>query len=278
MKKDLPEYFHEAMKSYLHGHYTNGIRFNIGPLMGLCSGLRKANELGLDYVVYRNGDDWMFNHEMCYNNFKFMQENNKKVAAYNWLTVGTMVEFALNEMILHVPTFMSTIEDAEHYFRLSSNKFLCELKMSRWIKRTLEDIDNEFYRLPNREQEPGIGYEKETLPEIFNIQGKVMPPDIWKWQENNTRFFNREWQLIGSHNNYQRYIYYHKIRKDIPYADELEKEEHFARWIYSVQNAKEWNLPIEKKPEPPLHTRKPKSLVFKMPKKKIPLRLVKRKG
>src|SRR4051812_7716599 len=95
MNKDVPDYFLHAMKQHPHAHYVDGISFSIGPLLGLVSGLHKAKELGLDYIVYRNGDDWLLNHEFCLSNFKMMFKEKKAIAAYNWLSFKSNSEFAL---------------------------------------------------------------------------------------------------------------------------------------------------------------------------------------
>lgn len=246
MKKDLPNYFMEEMKKYKHSHYCDGVRFEIGPLLGLTSGLRKAKEIGLDYVVYRNGDDWLFNHDFVLRTLMKVYEN-KDIAAYNWLSKDSMLEFALNEMYLRVNVFAPTVDDAENYFRLSKSTALCELKVSKWIKKVIGKNNDRFYRLPGRELDPGVGYEVETLPEVFRQYGMPMPDDLPKILESNQRFFNKEWQLIGSHDNYKRYRYYSKIRQDIGYHQELERQKHFSRWLESIGTAKKWNLTPEKR-------------------------------
>jgi hypothetical protein len=239
MNKDMPDYFLKEMAKYKHSLYVDGVGFHIGPLLALVSGLRKASELGLDYIHYSNGDDVLFNHDFVWNNIMVLDKENKDVAAYNWLTTDTMMEFALNELCMRVDKFIRTAAEAEQYFRKSSSKFLCEFKMSRWIKRTTD----RFYRLPNREISPGIGYELDTLPQIIAAMGIATTEQYWKDLENNNRWFNREWQMIGSHTNQQRYYYYCKIRNEIPYAAELEQQEHFARWLSVCRNGGEWNLP-----------------------------------
>lgn len=245
MKKDVPDYFLEEICKHEHAHYADGVTFRIGPLLGLISGLRRAKEVGLDYVVYRNGDDWLFNHQFCLDNFNVLA-SGKKIAAYNWLTADTTFEFALNEMYLDVNAFMETADEAEKYFRSSNYKFLCELKMARWVKRTLNHDFGQFYRLPGREQWPGIGYEVETLPEVLKAVKQEITEDFWAGWKDNQRFFNRQWQLIGSHDNNQRYDYYRKIRNDISYRFVLETTPQFSRWLSCVRERGTWNLPSER--------------------------------
>lgn len=246
MNKDSPDYFKEEISKYQHSHYYDGIKFGIGPLLGLISGLRKAHEIGLDYVVYRNGDDWLFNHEFVKTNFNIMS-NGMDVAAYNWLSVGTYSEFAMNELYINVSKFIPSIDAAESYFKNSTDKLLCESKIGKWIKQVLNRNYKTFYRLPDREMFPGIGYEVESIPLLFE-QMKTNLASNWKdMYVDNQRFFNRKWQMIGSHSNYERIKFYRDIRKDIPYVKELEKEIHFNRWLTTTLNGQNWNIVKERK-------------------------------
>lgn len=278
MNEKVPEYFLEEMAKYPLAHYKNGISFRLGPLLGLVSGLRKAEEAGVDYIVYRNGDDWLFNHDFCLLNFMHLETTGKHIAAYNWLTHDSTTEFAMNEMYMRVKQFASTSSDAERYFLNSNSRFLCELKMTRWIKRSIDFNFDGLYRLPGRENEIGVGYEVDSLTEVIKTREKVPSEEFWKSLEDNSRFFNRAWQLIGSHNNYERYNYYYKIRSDIRYANELEKLPHFARWLHCTRHGKEWNLPTIhkiKNTEPALWDQERKvHLIMNRHTKKMPLRLI----
>jgi hypothetical protein len=246
MKQDLPKYFLDEMSKYKHAHYCDGIKFKIGPLLGLVSGLRKANELGIEYVVYRNGDDWLFNHDFVKENFNIIHQG-KTVAAYNWLSHNTVTDFAMNELYLNVSKFMPSIDEAEEYFKKSSDKLLCESKIAKWIKCVLNRDYSSFYRLPDREKSPGIGYELESIPFIYEYM-KVNLDKNWKDEyKSNQRYFNRKWQMIGSHKNYERIKYYNEIRREVSYASELEKEPNFARWISNMLNGLPWNIVKEKK-------------------------------
>lgn len=239
-KKDVPE---EYIKKWDKHHlvYCDGINFQIGPLMSLCAGLKKAHKLGLDYIIYRNADDWVLNHFFVMANMAAMYDNNFEIAGYNWLSVNNMTDFALNELILHVPTFAKKVDSMEYYFANSSPYYLCEMKMARWVKLCLS-ANNKFYRLPEREQFPGVGYEIETLP-AFAAYGITLTEDILKRFEKNHRFFNEKWQLIGCHDNQERGFYYNLVREKIQYVNDLEKEENFSRWVDAWTNKKEWNLP-----------------------------------
>lgn len=94
---------------------------------------------------------------------------------------------------------------------------------------------------------PGIGYEVESIPLLFE-QMKTNLASNWKdMYVDNQRFFNRKWQMIGSHSNYERIKFYRDIRKDIPYVKELEKEIHFNRWLTTTLNGQNWNIVKERK-------------------------------
>lgn len=275
MREDVPDYFRDEMKCFPHAHYCDGIKFSIGPLLGLVSGLRKARDLGLDYVIYRNGDDWLFNHDFVQETLEIM--HNKDVAGYNWLSCGTMAEFAMNELWLRVDKFAPSVDEAERYFLSSTDKYLCELKISKWIRQVLDKDFSRFYRLPHREVWPGVGFQRETLPQVFAAMGETMPDEFLEKMEDNHRWFNRKWQLIGSHSNSQRYRFYWDLRRDIPYGRNLEKENHFARWLTTIGTTS-WNLPEEKSKEPnPQAVARQPLLLRRLPHRTIPKMLPKRR-
>lgn len=255
---DPPPFYQEVIDKYHHAQ-IDGYGHYIGPLLSAVAGVRKAHELGLDYVVYRNADDWLFNYAWEENNFKLMEEKGYLCGGYNWLNVGTHYDITLNQLYFHVPSFIATADDAEKYFKQSSPTYLCEYKMPRWVKKTCKNLEKEFWRVPGREQEPGIGWERKDLMGAF-LTKKMRPPvGFWEDLENNNRFFNREWQLIGSHDIGNRLLYWRKIRGEVPYSKQLEKEFHFARFIDAARNNKPWNLPVvNPKPKKPLPEPTPK--------------------
>lgn len=214
--RPLPDYHRQELSDY-RVKFIDGKNRGLGPLLSLTNGLRMLQHL--DVVCYRNADDWLFNHDFTRSIFDKMKYY--ACAGYSWFGVNTINDFTMNELFLRVKEFTQTIEYAEHYF-LHSRPWYCEYKIAKWINHTTSSL----YRIPGREQEPGIGY-------IYDSSNHN--PD-------NNRWFNRSWQLIGEHDNNERMQYYLSIRESIPYHQELEKEKHFARWL----TADTWNLPDEK--------------------------------
>lgn len=217
----------------LSGYRIKFIKTNrqIGPLIALTTGLRMAQHL--DVICYRNADDWLFNHDFTRSIFQKMEDF--ACAGYNWLSVNSNIDYTLNELFLRVKDFTKTIDYAENYFT-TSRPWTLEYKMATWINYTT----NSFYRIPGREQEPGIGH----LGDIEGLLEKSGIPveETREKLKNNNRWFNRAWQLIGSHDIADRMEYYNSIRNEIPYHEELEKEKHFSRWL-NMPNT--WNIPIE---------------------------------
>ncbi len=217
--------------------------FTSGPLVSVTHGIRWAAANNLDYMVFRNADDWMFRHDLTRGWINYMNTNHRIVAGYNWFSVGTMRDITLNENIFRVKRFIDSVDEAEKYFLKSDQSYNCEYKMAWWINRIINGDVNLFYRLPGREQEPGIGWEIKDIPEIYEKDGKNVPVDVWKKLEHNSRFFNRNWQLIGSHDNTSRLFYWKQIRTSVSYCSQLEKCEQFARWIDAANTCSEWNKP-----------------------------------
>jgi hypothetical protein len=226
-----------------YGHY-------IGPLLCAVAGVRKANELGFDYLEFSNADDIVYNYNFEKNNFNLMEEKGYLCAGYSWMGVNSDKDITLNQLYMNVKAFSETVDDAESYFLRSGRGFICEYKMSRWVKRTLKNLNTQFYRLPDREQIPGIGWEEKDLPGAFEAFGIKIPDNYWEALEENNRFFNRKWQLIGSHDNESRLSYWRKIRSEIPYSHKIEKDYHFSRWIEATREKKPWNLKTEDDPAP----------------------------
>ena len=241
---DYDEIYTKEIKRHHHrrietpGHY-------IGPLLCLIAGVKEAARLGCDYILYTNADDIVYNFKWEINNFNILEKGGYLCGGYNWLNVGTYHDITLNQLYMHVPSFMKTVDDAEAYFRRSPENFLCEYKMARWIKRTCRNLSHEFYRLPGREQEPGVGWERKDIIRAFMVKGISIPQGFWDRLENNNRFFNSEWQLIGSHDIISRLNYWRKIRAKVPYGRDIEKEPNFSRFVECVKANRLWNLPVQ---------------------------------
>lgn len=218
--------------------------FTSGPLMSLVHSLRKAHELGLDYVLYRNGDDWFFNHELTEQWFRNVVANDYLCAGYNWFGANNYHDITMNELIISVPHFMETADRAVEYFFSSDQRFTCEYKMAWWVNATLTDMDKQFWRLPDREQEHGVGRLISDVPTMYRAKNKEVPEKIWTELNDNNRFFCRKWQMIGSHLNLARFIYWTMLRDEIPYRAEIENKPHFNRWLRSIAEKKVWNTKI----------------------------------
>lgn len=246
MHKQSPPEFVEAISKFPHAHQCDGVRFMIGPLLALLSGLRVAARLGLDYVLYRNGDDWMFNHARVMETAALMRREGKLAAGYSWLATGSPMELAMNELYLDVKEFAPRVDEADALFRKLSDTLPCEPKVMRWISKALGERRQEaFYRLPGREKWPGIGhFYVGGIPKALELTEQERTALLDGAGDNN-RFFNREWMLIGSHDNAERYDYYRSLRDAITYADQLEMEPHFARWLEASRTGGQWNMPSE---------------------------------
>jgi len=190
-----------------------------------------------------------------------MQERGCLCAGYNWLNVGAYHDITMNQLYFHVPSFYATADDAEDYFKRSMPGYLCEYKMPRWVKKTCTSLEKQFYRLPGREQEPGIGWERKDIPNAFISKGMRPPVGYWEKLEKNNRFFNEEWQMIGCHDVASRLLYWRKIRSNVPYAKQIEREYHFSRFVDAARNRKPWNLPGKPDAEKPVIVNKPPRLV-----------------
>lgn len=205
--------------------------FQIGPLIALAAALETADSLGCDYLVYRNADDWMFNHQMVFDRIKIMRDMGFLFAGYNWLTYQGHYEFAINEITVHVPSFMACRERMISYFKRSSSHLLCEFKMARWAAIAVPR--DKILRLADREQEYGVGNELELLAKTSK---KI--PDNARY---NNRFFNRQWQMLGHHDQESRLKAYDSIKEEIPYRHELETMPEFRRWLLAARRNLPWN-------------------------------------
>jgi len=218
--------------------------FTAGTLVSLTVAMRHAANLGLDYLVYRNADDWLFNHDLANGWIDHMEATGKLAAGYNWFGIGGFDEFSMNENIFSVRHFVPSALAAEKRFLAISRFTGCEHNLPWWIKHVLTNLEEQFFRLPDREQEPGIGWEMAQIQMAWEQKFReTMPQEHWKLLEDNQRFFNKKWQMIGSHDNTSRKHFYDRIRSDIAYADKLEKCRHFGRWLRAAEAGLSWNKP-----------------------------------
>lgn len=161
------------------------------------------------YMCYRNCDDWLFNQQHTVETLKIMKSQKKKLAGYNWFDRDVYTNLTLNELFADMSIFEGQrLEDWATYFKEKIIKY-CEFAVADKIFPLLKR--DEFFRFIEREQETGIG--------IYA-----------KWQHN-SRFWNEKWVLLGHHNKAEKIQNYTNVRHLISYAKELEKKEHFGKWL-----------------------------------------------
>jgi hypothetical protein len=241
LRKDSPDYFIKKVEAS-GGEYLDGVSFVMGTLISLCRGIRIAKQRGLKWVIYRNADDILHNDNFIAETYAIMEKNNYLCAGYNWLTCNSFIEFAFNENWFLVDAAIEHLDEVEKYFIGRTKGLFCELKLPKLINMVIGFNGNRFYRLPDREQVLGVGYEEDSLDMIRTRTGNVI--DWEKLKEDrkiNNRFFNKKWQMIGSHSNKERHMYFNQIKNDIGYLEELKTREDFIRWS---KNEGDWNMPI----------------------------------
>ncbi len=102
---------------------------------------------------------------------------------------------------------------------------------------------SKLLKLLDRERAPGVGHDLKTLSYQEAMRKTSKLPDNWreKWKDNH-RFFHRQWQMIGSHSQAERYDLYKSVRSEISYSDSLEDKSEFRRWLLAAQKGLPWNL------------------------------------
>jgi hypothetical protein len=108
---------HEQVPSELKKHHLMQFEspgFTSGTLVTLMHALRMASSMGIDYLVFRNADDWMFDHELVHQWFTHIVNNDILFAGYNWFSVNTFRDFAMNEVFISVPHFMETLHNSRN--------------------------------------------------------------------------------------------------------------------------------------------------------------------
>jgi hypothetical protein len=190
------------------------VGYGVGAFLALVKGLREAKKLNYTHAHFSNGDDWMLNTTLSEETYKklFM---HYKACGYNWLSYNCYADIALNEFFVDLSVFSDPV--LEEYEKNASRGQMpggaCEVALVKLLERS--GVTHErFYHIPGREMQVhmGVGYQAG-------------------FQNLNNRWFNEEWQLIGSHHQEWRKRYYNKIRNSIPYHEELEKERFFGGWF-----------------------------------------------
>lgn len=185
----------------------NSIRIkegNPGALLAFLYGLREAIKRKYDGVCYRNTDDWVFKQDLVYHRFKLLKTYD--LIGYNWYNENSFDNITMNELYLRTDAYSNiNIENLiSHIYRNSGTN--CEY----FAASILRPDKKRFFRLSGRENAHGIGNSFAA--------------------SENYRWFNKEWQLITSHNPIERWKHYNAIKSNIPYVDSLEKCENFSRW------------------------------------------------
>lgn len=248
--QNLPDNYKKKWEKKYELYFIKETSFQIGPLMAFTEGIRRS--LDSQYMIYRNADDWLFNHKTVSNRLKLMISNDLDFAGYNWLTSDSWLEYAMNELTIKVDCIKEHVNRMENSFLNSSLDLLCEFKIARWINLCTKE--NKRLKLKERERDPAVGYELEILLEKAKA-GIIKLPENWQFEwGNNNRYFHRQWQMIGSHDQNQRFELYKFIKPEISYCKELEENVDFKRWIAISEKKLPWNM---KSPSKYIVKRKP---------------------
>lgn len=252
---DYEDKYMNEISKYHHKKIESN-NFHVGTLLCLLEGMKLAKTLKLDYIVYNNCDDWCFNYKFVQDNFSIMSDY--KAGGYNWFSVNTYDDFAMNHLYLHVPSFNNLdkvdflnsrfAKEFKQKFMSPSGEILCEFKLSKWIMDNIEE--NEFYRIPNRERNPGIGHDRSALAYIYNkMLNMPIPESILFGYNDNNRWFNLEWQMICSHSNITRYGMWQYIKPNVSFAKKIEKDRYFKKWLKVSSTGGDWNIKIKQPPK-----------------------------
>lgn len=201
--------------------------FRLGPLVALIKGLRVAQDMGLTAVCFRPGDDWVLNHQRVAENFA-RAVDGAIFQGFNWFTRDTHEDFSLTDCYLDVSAFGRHVEEFSYYTAMEDRHAACEHKLASWVRRADPGFVR-FHRLAGRERVPSISWVREEVDLGLGRMGLTRPANYN--DRDNNRFFNKEWQLIGDHDDRERRENYSYVRGDVPYVDWLEKQPFFRSWL-----------------------------------------------
>jgi hypothetical protein len=120
----------------------------LGPTLNWLCGLKHCRT---KYSVYRNSDDWVFNHDHVKEIVMQMEREGKKVAGYNWFGHDHWNNITLNE--LYVRTDILRGIDFDEWKRWLGNRIgqvLCEYAVAEKLKEVAHPT-KDFLHLPGRE-------------------------------------------------------------------------------------------------------------------------------
>jgi hypothetical protein len=200
---------------------------NQGAGWHMMKALEWANELGIDKMLYNNGDDWVLRRTVIHNAFA----TSSHLTAYNWLGSGYDGDFATNVNVFDVKWWCDPYvipksgktrlqEGFSHFSNLNNS---VEHNFANWVRF----CDAKWERLPNRECGGGIGH-------------FIDDPDEW----DTSRWFSRHWQLLGHHNQCRRWQRYQQLKGKyggIEGVEELEAMPRFRRWMDTCEEV--WGIP-----------------------------------
>ena len=129
--------------------YSAQANLRAGAGFAFLAGMEEAIRHGLDAVCYRNGDDWLFRHELVAERVAFLKSFH--VAGYSWFYGNATNEVALNELYVKVPSF----RDAD--FAAWRDRLVDESVYPEYLAAEFLRVPFGFNRLSGREVPEGIG-------------------------------------------------------------------------------------------------------------------------
>lgn len=196
-----------------HVRYPSTKHGPSGAALAFVYGLREAKKRGVEAVCFRNGDDWMFNHDLVRSRVQLLE--SRPIVGYSWFSDAGRDDLTLNELYVRLDKISVDLDQWEH--RIIEQQ---PHDPERHVAAMLNVSEEKLHRLGDREDPQGIG---RSHHEDKEWRGPFDP--------DNNRWFNRQWQLIASHDDKQRRAFYQDLRPVIPYAAELEKRPHFMKWL-----------------------------------------------
>jgi hypothetical protein len=177
----------------------------LGAALAFVESIKVTLERGYDLACYRNGDDWLFKHELVAQRFDLAKLFD--FTGYNWFGSGKDTNIALNEIYFRPKVFENyDFPWWEEWLRQNITSS-CEAPVAKFLNMSRRN----WYRLLGREKSWGVGayYRGHT-----NNRNVCMP-----------------WLMISAHDEHIRWNCYQRMRPLIPYAEDLEKCEWFGQWV-----------------------------------------------
>lgn len=209
---------HEAFVLYSGAHdlgvyVPNLIRFHVvkhAPVAGVLTALKDARQRGIKWILYNNGDDILFRNDIVAYHLCQIRENDYDLCGYSWYGQGRISDITVNELYMNVAKFdwLDVDKALENLYARES------VSIEHELASVLRLPVRKLFRLSDREIPRGIGLQTDGALD-----------------HHNNRWFHRNWQMITSHDPWQRWEWYKSIRPNIPYHAELERERFFGAWV-----------------------------------------------